>query len=63
MLFEVECASEACDWMGVSGFRLYLKEAVFIMVYHSTPAALQYEKFHIPDAIRVLDAVVSTLSY
>ncbi|KAF8969787.1 pyruvate dehydrogenase [Flammula alnicola] len=27
------------------------------------PNALQYEKFHIPDAIRVLDAVVETLTY
>ncbi|KAF5331116.1 hypothetical protein D9619_005954 [Psilocybe cf. subviscida] len=27
------------------------------------PNGLQYEKFHIPDAIRVLDAVVETLSY
>ena len=29
----------------------------------STPVALQYEKFHIPDALRVLDAVTETLSY
>ncbi|KAF9469312.1 thiamine diphosphate-binding protein [Collybia nuda] len=28
-----------------------------------TPVALQYEKFHIPDAIRVLDALVETLTY
>lgn len=28
-----------------------------------TPVALQYEKFHIPDAIRIVDAVVETLSY
>ncbi|KAF8912007.1 pyruvate dehydrogenase [Gymnopilus junonius] len=27
------------------------------------PVALQYEKFHIPDAIRVLDAVMETLTY
>ncbi len=27
------------------------------------PSALQYEKFHIPDAIRVVDAIVETLSY
>ncbi|KAF9483794.1 pyruvate dehydrogenase [Pholiota conissans] len=27
------------------------------------PNALQYEKFHIPDAIRVVDAVVETLTY
>lgn len=29
----------------------------------SIPVALQYEKFHIPDAIRVLDAVLETLTY
>jgi 2-oxoisovalerate dehydrogenase E1 component beta subunit len=28
-----------------------------------TPVALQFEKFHIPDSIRVLDALVETLSY
>lgn len=28
-----------------------------------TPVALQYEKFHIPDALRVVDAIVETLKY
>ncbi|KAF7295515.1 Pyruvate dehydrogenase [Mycena indigotica] len=28
-----------------------------------TPVALQYEKFYIPDAVRILDAIVETLSY
>lgn len=32
-------------------------------LFSSTPVALQYEKFHIPDAIRVLDALVETLTY
>lgn len=27
------------------------------------PVALQYEKFHIPDAIRILDGIIETLSY
>ncbi|PFH54183.1 hypothetical protein AMATHDRAFT_135271 [Amanita thiersii Skay4041] len=27
------------------------------------PAALQYEKFNIPDAVRIVDAIVETLSY
>ncbi|KAJ8522372.1 hypothetical protein ONZ45_g1016 [Pleurotus djamor] len=27
------------------------------------PVGLQYEKFNIPDAVRVLDAIVETLSY
>lgn len=30
---------------------------------NSIPAALQYEKFHIPDTIRVLDAMIETLQY
>ena len=29
----------------------------------STPAALQYEKFNIPDAVRILDGIVGTLMY
>jgi len=28
-----------------------------------TPAALQYEKFNIPDAVRILDGIVETLKY
>jgi len=28
-----------------------------------TPVALQYEKFYIPDAVRILDGLVETLSY
>ncbi|KAJ7137723.1 pyruvate dehydrogenase [Mycena epipterygia] len=28
-----------------------------------TPVALQYEKFYIPDALRILDSIVETLSY
>ncbi|KAJ7735428.1 thiamine diphosphate-binding protein [Mycena olivaceomarginata] len=28
-----------------------------------TPVALQYEKFYIPDAVRILDSIVETLSY
>jgi len=28
-----------------------------------TPVSLQYEKFYIPDAIRILDGIVETLSY
>jgi 2-oxoisovalerate dehydrogenase E1 component beta subunit len=29
----------------------------------STPVALQYEKFYIPDALRIMDAIVETLSF
>ena len=31
--------------------------------FNSIPVALQYEKFHIPDSIRVLDAMIETLQY
>ena len=30
---------------------------------HSTPVPMQYEKFHIPDALRILDGIVETLTY
>jgi 2-oxoisovalerate dehydrogenase E1 component beta subunit len=29
----------------------------------STPVPLQAEKFYIPDAVRILDALVETLTY
>lgn len=29
----------------------------------STPVGLQYERFYIPDAVRILDAIVETLAY
>lgn len=32
-------------------------------IHFSVPVGLVYEKFHIPDAIRVVDAVVETLTY
>jgi 2-oxoisovalerate dehydrogenase E1 component beta subunit len=34
-----------------------------ILTVFLTPVALQYEKFHIPDAIRVLDAMIENLQY
>ena len=34
-----------------------------ISKFNSIPVALQYEKFHIPDSIRVLDAMIETLQY
>ena len=33
------------------------------MSFNSIPAALQYEKFLIPDPIRIMDAIVETLNY
>ena len=39
---------------------------VFMLIsppLNSIPVALQYEKFHIPDSIRVLDAMIETLQY
>lgn len=41
------------DWMS----------ARLTSVASSVPVGLQYEKFHIPDAIRVVDAMIETLTY
>lgn len=36
----------------------------FLKVYDdSVPAALQFEKFNMPDAIRILDGIIETLTY
>mgnify|MGYP001160563931 CR=1 FL=1 len=32
-------------------------------IHHSLPVGLQYEKFNIPDTIRIVDALVETLTY
>jgi hypothetical protein len=34
----------------------------FAFVY-STPVALAFEKFYIPDAVRVMDAIISTFKF
>lgn len=36
---------------------------VFVLLVCSTPVGLQYEKFIIPDAVRILDAIIETLTY
>jgi hypothetical protein len=33
------------------------------LLSHSTPVGLQFEKFIVPDNIRVLDAVLETLAF
>lgn len=62
-------SGEGCRWMGVS---VYLYVAVSSMrasvadipSFNSTPGvALQYEKFYVPDEIRILDAILETLAY
>jgi len=30
---------------------------------YSVPAGLQFEKFNMPDAVRILDGIMETLSY
>lgn len=39
----------------------------FLMTFHfyccSVPAGLQFEKFNMPDAVRILDGIMETLSY
>ena len=32
-------------------------------VEFSTPVPMQYEKFYMPDNIRIMDAIVETLTY
>ena len=39
------------------------KAADNIVAYDSVPAALHYEKFIMPDALRIVDAMVETLNY
>jgi len=42
---------------------LRLEAPVKLVCGWDTPVALQFEKFYIPDAIRVMDAIVETLKY
>ena len=35
----------------------------FLFFLFSVPAALQYEKFIVPDPIRIMDAIIETLNY
>jgi hypothetical protein len=43
--------------------RASLFHVLMLISLNSLPVALQYEKFHIPDSIRVLDAMIETLQY
>ncbi|KAG8830001.1 hypothetical protein FRC17_005602 [Serendipita sp. 399] len=40
-----------------------VQKRCFLRLEAPTPVALQFEKFHIPDAIRVMDAIVETLKF
>jgi 2-oxoisovalerate dehydrogenase E1 component beta subunit len=42
---------------------LKLKAPVKRVTGWDIPVALQYERFHIPDAIRILDGMLGTLTY
>lgn len=61
MLPQTQCACEASYRLGVS--LSVLRGISWLIKMLSVPAALQYEKFLIPDALRVVDALVETLSY
>lgn len=61
MFPQAERACEASRKLGVSSAAL--RDICWLTQMHSVPAALQYEKFLIPDALRVVDALVETLSY
>lgn len=64
MLLKARRARQTSYGMGVSGiFSSFISYHVLMPRTNSTPVALQYEKFHIPDALRVFDAIVETLSY
>lgn len=67
MLFEDEGTSEEGYCVGVSLFSFSYIFAccawVDVVFLNSLPAALQYEKFLIPDPIRIMDAIVETLNY
>ena len=38
-------------------------DALLALVQFSTPVPFQYEKFYMPDALRIMDAIVETLQY
>jgi len=63
MFLEVRCSCEACGRLGVSQSSFLFASMLLTILSLSTPVALQYEKFYIPDAIRILDAIVDTLTF
>lgn len=64
MFPQAECSGEEGDGMGVSFFFWFRGLMVIPNFHHfSLPAALHYEKFNIPDNIRILDGIVETLTY
>lgn len=63
MFPQVKRACKEGDWLGVSHLSATRHLVSNRPHLHSTPNALQYEKFMIPDAIRILDGIVETLMY
>ena len=49
--------------LGSKSLSFAISIAILIKASPSVPCGLQYEKFNVPDAVRVLDALVETLSY
>jgi len=51
--------------VGVSfhSFSFVMTPAHGVLFTCSVPAALQFEKFNMPDEIRILDGIIETLSY
>lgn len=50
--------------MGVSQFAAScIVSALMLFHHYSTPVPMQFEKFFIPDALRILDGIVETLTY
>ena len=55
-----------CTSFGVRACRFFFGFAdppLCVRPRRSTPVGLQYERFYIPDAVRILDAIVETLAY
>lgn len=63
MLPQIEGASEEDSRMGVRASLFVLIIGSLIESPSSVPAALTFEKFIIPDPIRILDGVMDTLTY
>lgn len=49
--------------MGVSTLRFDRQHPLMSLALCSVPNGLAYEKFHIPDPVRIMDALVESLSY
>lgn len=63
MFLEVEGSCEEGYFVGVSGFIPFPVLIWLIHLLFSTPTALVYEKFNVPDGLRIVDGIVETLLY